>query len=789
MFVMEAMMIQRVIRRVNILFLGLLILLGALGCGTGFNPDPKAIGLYQRYAHTTSISNGKLTIYWDQRERAFAVASNRRLFLQDGRLPGAGDQVSQVALADRHGDGQGLQITSNNGDVTMLALYKDIPFVIIQRTLVGRGEMTRQVGSIATVQVTPNLGVPASEVQVLGCDGLRNAARERVSHCFLGMADPKTRVGIVTGWTTHDSGSGIVSLQPQDLQMRLSGRSEYGRLQIEPHETVMGEAFAIGFFDNVLDGLEQYADLIAKANGVTLKSAPSGYCTWYSSPHGGASDEKAMAELTDFCESELARFGFEVLQIDDKWQISGRDFTTHKPDGPYPSGMKHTSEVINNAGMTAGIWHIPFGWDHKRDLFADHQDWFVKQRDTGQPYTVHWAGTCLDMTHPEARGFLEEVITRMSKEWGYKYMKIDGLWTGLVAKITYPRPDYQPDGLGDAVFHDPTATNLEAYRSGLRLVRKSAGSDVFILGCNIAQNMRTLGGSFGLVDGMRVGRDIGARWDKILPCVDMGSRLYFLHSRVWHNDPDCLMLREPLTLDQARAWGSWIALTGQLNLVSEWLPNLAPERLDIVKRTMPNHGLCARPIDLFSNERPQIWQLADTRTNTRRDVIGLFNWDEQNSQAVSIALTDLDLPESESGQYIGFDYWSNTFVPLFTDTLKRELPGGSCRIIAIRPMLNRPFLISTSRHITHGIVDVLEEAWNHETHTLLGSSKVVGNDPYELRIVVPAGWQVKDFMASPSLKEQASIKKEKEGVRILFQTSRNEQVNWNIQFQQNGGDS
>ena len=88
------------------------------------------------------------------------------------------------------------------------------------------------------------------------------------------------------------------------------------------------------------------------------------------------------------------------------------------------------------------------------------------------------------------------------------------------------------------------------------------------------RGVRTGRASTGLVDGMRVGRDIGAKWDHILPSAIMGTRLYFFHGRVWHNDPDCLMVRKPMTLDQARAWGSWIAVSGQLNMVSEWLPRL-----------------------------------------------------------------------------------------------------------------------------------------------------------------------------------------------------------------------
>jgi len=107
----------------------------------------------------------------------------------------------------------------------------------------------------------------------------------------------------------------------------------------------------------------------------------------------------------------------------------------------------------------------------------------------------------------------------------------------------------------------------------------------------------------------------------------MGSRLYFLHNRLWHNDPDCLMLRDPLTLDQARAWGSSIAVNGQLNIVSEWLPGLPADKLDIIKRSIPNHGLCARPVDPFEKDPAQIWHLTAGAGQQRKDIIGFFNWD------------------------------------------------------------------------------------------------------------------------------------------------------------------
>jgi len=83
----------------------------------------------------------------------------------------------------------------------------------------------------------------------------------------------------------------------------------------------------------------------------------------------------------------------------------------------------------------------------------------------------------------------------------------------------------------------------------LKLVREAAGDDIFFLGCNVAQNMRTLGGSFGLLDAMRIGPDNGRNWSAICRGPFSGSNLYFLHGRVWYNDPDPIYVRDSVPLD------------------------------------------------------------------------------------------------------------------------------------------------------------------------------------------------------------------------------------------------
>jgi len=738
-----------------------------------------------------TIENGLLSIRYSPETATFTAQRGKELFIKQGCLEEVTDARNVTArsinIKDSLGVGRGIRLSFPSGRIFTLALYKNLPFLSIGVSIHNPTDKTATIDKLASGTLPIDLGKPPKDLRALGCDGLTPADADRTSYTFLALADPETTAGVVCGWLTQGRASGIVSSEKDDDLVTIEARAEYGKLLVPPGKTVKGETLVIGYFDDCLAGLEAYAETIAKAHQIKLPKVPSGYCTWYSKPNGGASDEKHIAELAEFCEKNLTKFGFDTLQIDDKWQISRRDFTSHNPKGPFPNGMKPTAEDITDADMAAGIWFIPFGWDHKREIFADHQDWFVHRED-GSVYSVHWAGDCLDMTHPEAREFLDEAIRRMTRQWGYKYIKIDGLWTGLAAKILYPEPTYRPDGLGDAVFHDPAKTNIEAYRDGLKLVRKAAGEDVYILGCNIAQNMRTLGASVGLVDGMRVGSDTGARWSGILRGAHMGSRLYFFHSRVWHNDPDCLMLRDPLTIQQAQAWAGWIGITGQLNMISEWLPGLPGDRLDAFKRSIPNHGLASRPIDLFENDPAKVWRLRSGKGQQRIDIVGLFNWSEKEPTSINLDLDKLDLPESPTGSYIGFDYWADEFIQPFTGALKTDLPPSSCRIIALKPLLDRPVLVGTSRHVTQGIVDIAEQTFSSKRKTLTGKSKIVADDPYELRIFTPdEKWKLKSVTIAKSDSKadvRTELDRRAQQIRVTIISPKNRTVSWKISFEE-----
>ncbi|MCL5096337.1 MAG: alpha-galactosidase, partial [Candidatus Omnitrophica bacterium] len=627
----------------------------------------------------------------------------------------------------------------------------------------------------------------------LGVDGLKGADSAASSYLFLGVARPNASDGIVAGWITQERGSGSVHSKANARGLIITGRLEFGLLRIKPGQTIITDAFVIGRFADARQGLETYADTIAKENQIRLPKIPSGYCTWYSSPHGGPSDEKSIAELADFCAKELTRFGFDTILVDDQWQgppiakggIIGSgptgNFTRHDPHGPYPSGMKANAEKLAADGIRAGLWFTPFAWDPRDPLFKDHQDWFVKKED-GSLYEVLWAGWCLDMTHPDARAFLADAVRRITRDWGYRYLKPDAMWCGLAAKCTYPGTAYVDDHFGDAVFHDPYMTGIAAYRAGIRTMRQAAAPGTYIAACNVAQNFRSMGGAIGLVDAMRIGPDTGADWGAIMPNLNLGTRLYFLHDRVWHNDPDCLMVRPPLTLTQARSFASWVAVSGYLNLVSEWLPSLPADRLDCIKRSMPNTGLGARPLDLFEHMPARAWHLTDGK----RHVVGLFNWDASKPATESVAVEQLGY-EPTGHRFIGLDYWSGNLVPIQNGVVSADLPPCGCSIIAVAQILERPQLVGTSRHITQCFVDVGEDHWNNDT--LSGSCKLVGGDPTELRIVTDSTqgmWKALEAAVSKADQDAGvtvSIKNDPGLIRLTLAAPANRDVQWSVRFE------
>jgi hypothetical protein len=419
---------------------------------------------------------------------------------------------------------------------------------------------------------------------------------------------------------------------------------------------------------------------------------------------------------------------------------------------------------------------MPFAGNFRNPYF-DH-DIFAKNPDGTPFHDQRWSGTCLDLSHPKAQALVAETVQRIHG-WGYRYFKLDGLHTGAPSKNIYVNTKYQDGSFADSRLHDPDATHLAAYRRGLQIVRANA-PDTFILGCNVSQNMFSMGPAFGLIDAMRIGPDNGGaargNWRQVVTGAWHGTNLYFLNGRVWHNDPDPVYVRPSIPLESARWMCSWMAVAGAMHSSSIQYAELPAERLDLLKRCLPSHDLPARPVDLLETNEPRIWLTGNQRLN----VIGLFNWQEGAEEEVVYDMGKLGL--DGDARYAAFDYWRDQFDEHFSGTLRQTLPGGTCRVLAVRPVADHPQVLSTSRHITQGLMDVVQETWDPATRTLAGQSLVVAGDPYEIRIALPiAGtWKISQATLDDKAVEPGAATSL--GVRVQFQPERTGLVDWQIRF-------
>lgn len=685
------------------------------------------------------------------------------------------------------------------------------------------GKEDRVVSSLRLPEIELSEDYVPSECKALGSAGLTAVDGHAGSYLFLAVANPATRKGVVAAWASSFKGSGIVfsSKTPDGKHVTIQPELQYGRYEIPakmPQNRMVGDVFVIRAFDDCLDGLEAYADLLTESYEIHMKPQISGYCTWYSNQFGGAGTEESTREFADLAAEKLVPFGMGYFQIDDKWQLGQRingpakNFTSHNPEGPYHSGMKPTAEYLNSKGLVAGVWFMPFSGNWNDPYYADKQEWFVKSaidypepgqpntrrfsnvnQKKGAPYETFWGGTSLDMTDHDVEKYVHEEVDRISNQWGFKYFKYDGMWTAMACEQLYVNDEYLPDDLGKQIFDDSSRTNVEVYRKGLQMVRDAGGEDVFILGCNVSQNMRTMGASIGLVDAMRIGPDNGSNWKGICSGPIRGTARYFFNGRVWFNDPDPVYVRDSIPLSHAQLITSWAAISGQLFAFSDWLPALSEERVNVLQRTIaPARLYSARPLDLFESELAHIWKVtrpesdSDAESGVRPDaaVFGLFNWSE--TEPLTIDKTFVQVGLDPRATYVGFDFWANTFIPPFRDWLKSELPGGSCRVISLVKLEDHPVLVGTNRHVTSPLFEVTDVAWNAEKRELSGTSTVVGSDPYELRFVLSDGLKPAGVSAEPlegALSAPAELEASGRTLRVRFTAGTSGKVRWTVRFE------
>lgn len=745
---------------------------------------------------TVTISAGVISarFYTDSGELSFMCAG--RVFAT-GKFSEPGAATCEVEhVKSSFGPGQMLKIGPGENRIFV---REGSPFVFVRRDPRLR-ETVPPYRRVVALEIKLTESFAHTSLKGLSPAGLFDPVNNPWQHLFTAVADPVTNSGVIAGLARIESSSPVVRTHLDKGRMVMTLINEYGTVVPPGLEPFGGDWWVVGYAGDIREGLEAYGNEIARLQEVRLKPCPTGFMSWYAEKYGGALNEKAVIELAKFSKEKFGNYGYGFVQIDDLWQNGSKsngpakDFTKVNPIGPYPGGMKPVADRISEIGLMPGLWILPFAINHNDKILSDRKQ-LVALKPDGTPYEVKWSGTALDLTRPDALEYVRKIIGLAVKEWGYSYLKLDGLHIGMASDQTYTHHEYVEDNYGDVVFMDKNQSNMQAGRAGLKAVREAAGEKTFILGCAVPQNERSLAMTLGLADAMRVGPDNVVRWGNasqrtsLVGALRSSAVLYFLNGRVWWNDPDAIYARNSWPLNEVRCYAGWVALTGMLNNQTDWSPDYSDERIELLRRTMPNHQLTSvRPIDFLENDPARIWKLDYVIDGEPFTVIGLFNWEDKE---VTLDVTLKSLGLDPKANYAGFEFWENKMVGLFVNKISRTLLGRHSEIISLQKTGNRPLLLGTSRHVTQGAVDIKMLKWNVPDKVWSGTSLVVKDDPYELRIYTgdsgkgKSGWKaVEATVSETGQKAGVTVKvyNEQNLSRIVFLSPSNCTIDWSVMF-------
>jgi len=487
---------------------------------------------------------------------------------------------------------------------------------------------------------------------------------------------------------------------------------------------------------------------------------PSGWQSWYC--YGRETSEEILVTIVDWLENNLKPFGCQVVQWDDGYQ--DESWLEWRKD-LFPHGPKWIVDYVCSKGFTPGIWLVPQSLGNVDSKYLKTKpDWALIDPNTGEVFRRFGNYPYVDPTNPEVkREWFERIFRTMALEWGIGFFKLDGegemhQWYALCRDRMY----------------DPSITPDEAYRGWLRIIREVIGPERTILIC--ATQWRAM----GLGDCCRTGTDVGESWPLVERALQATFSNYWMHTIAWYCDPDVLIVRPPLTLEQARAWASLLGLSGQVLLNSDPVHELPEERVELLRRVFPAQDI--RPMDLWSRRPygpyPQIWDLKVAKDWGSWDVVGIFRWFEENQAEVRITAEKLGLPP---GRYVLYDFWGKTYLGELEQERSFVLEPGSCKVLYVRPLERLPLLLGTSRHITQGYPDL--ESLQYGEGSLEGESQLVAGDPYEIRILMKHGG-IK-YRCTRVTAEAAETRVRQEGPVLLLtlKSPCSRKVRWRVEFE------
>jgi hypothetical protein len=95
----------------------------------------------------------------------------------------------------------------------------------------------------------------------------------------------------------------------------------------------------------------------------------------------------------------------------------------------------------------------------------------------------------------------------------------------------------------------------------------------------------------------------------------------------------------------------------------------------------------------------------------------------------------------DDGKYLIHDYFDDELLGVCEGDIILGVKPYDTRLIIVRPLLSRPQLLSSSRHIMGGAHEIENVTWCEDSSTLVVTANLVGNEKYTMTLHVPGGYE------------------------------------------------
>lgn len=250
--------------------------------------------------------------------------------------------------------------------------------------------------------------------------------------------------------------------------------------------------------------------------------------------------------------------------IDAGWSGSGSDSDIIATNPKFPD-MPGLAAQIRQKGARPGIWIRPTQAPKtaKPELLLPNSRFLSANSDYAPVY---------DPTIPEALEAMMRKVTQVV-EWKYELIKHDystfdllGQWGSQMGP--------QPTRPGWS-FHDRSRTNAEIVLDLYRAIRKAAGPDALLLGCNTVGHLGA-----GIFELQRTGDDTsGQLWERTRR-MGVNTLAYRLpqNGTFFTIDADCVGITKAIPWEMNRQWLDLIARSGSALFLSPSPDAVGPEQ-------------------------------------------------------------------------------------------------------------------------------------------------------------------------------------------------------------------